>query len=314
MAGFCWMTVVLVFFLSVGTSLAAVDQNWLTSIIEGIKDQYPLGNTFSLIVNIPENQDLDSLQEVLQDDSTDKVKEAVSQGQVYQGSRVVAAAQSEALSQVLKNMEPLIKSSQGNFLIIYSEESPCGSTCTNTNEGSIANKINDITQNWSGYAFVFSKVLAGPDADTSQLAQSFKQLTISKLGLENIFRCFQPGDDAFQCTSCSSGGDVKPSCVANTSPSNEEQDEDEETGESEPAGKGKQPAMGPAEEIGAGEELSTGVGPGQGDEIGTGLGSEMATGTGAGVRKGKSKPGKARKCKACKKGCKLRGAGRGKGV
>ncbi|KAF3688113.1 hypothetical protein EXN66_Car003785 [Channa argus] len=221
MAGLCWMGLALL--LSAGNSLAAVDQTWLTNIIEGIKDQYPLGNTFSLVVNIPRNQNPDSLQEVLKGDSADKVKQAVSRGQVYQGSRVVAAAQPEALSRVLENMQPLIKSSQGNFLIIYSEESPCGSTCTNTNEGSIATKINDVTQNWSGYAFVFSKVAAGPDADTSHLAQSFKQLTISKLGLENLFRCYQPRHDAFRCISCSSGRSVTPSCLANTSPSNQEQ-------------------------------------------------------------------------------------------
>ncbi|KAK2918478.1 uncharacterized protein [Channa argus] len=308
MAGLCWMTVGLALLLSAGNSLAAVDQTWLTSIIEGIKDQYPLGNTFSLAVNIPENQELDSLQEVLKDDSADKVKQAVSQGQVYQGSRVVAAAQPEALSQVLENMQPLIKSSQGNFLIIYSEESPCGSTCTNTNEGSIATKINDVTENWSGYAFVFSKVAAGPDADMSQLAQSFKQLTISKLGLENVFRCYQPGDDAFQCISCSSGGDVTPSCLANTSPSNQEQSEDEETGETKAADVGKQVALS------TGEEIGTGIGTGLSEEIGTGKGKvqrgRKGMRKGKGQKRGKRRRGGRRKGGKVRKGRKRRGKGK----
>uniref|UniRef100_A0A8C4DYG6 Uncharacterized protein n=1 Tax=Dicentrarchus labrax TaxID=13489 RepID=A0A8C4DYG6_DICLA len=64
-------------------------------------------------------------------------------------------------------------------------------------------------RNWSGFAFAFSKVADVSDA--SQQAESFKQLEISKLGLDNIFRCYNPGD-SFQCTSCSSGGDVTPSC------------------------------------------------------------------------------------------------------
>ncbi|KAF3852689.1 hypothetical protein F7725_006044 [Dissostichus mawsoni] len=126
MAGLCWMAVVLTFFMSAGDTLADVDESWLTSVIEGIKNEYPLGDTFSVAVNIPENQDIDTLQQVFQDDPPDKVKQTVSGGQVYHGTRVVAAAQSEAVSQVLKNIQPFIKSSEGNFLIIYSEVSHVG--------------------------------------------------------------------------------------------------------------------------------------------------------------------------------------------
>ncbi|TMS22863.1 hypothetical protein E3U43_008169 [Larimichthys crocea] len=219
MAGLCWMAVVLAIFLSAGNSLAAVDQNWLESIIEGIKNQYALGDTFSLAVNIPQNQDPDNLQQVFQDDPVDKVKQTVSEGQVYQGTRLVAAG---AVEQVLENIQPFIKRCQGNFLVIYSEESPCSPTCTNANEDSIASKINDVIQNWKGYAFVFSKVVDVPGADMSQQSESFKKLGISKLGLDNIFRCYQPGDDPFQCTSCSSDGDVTPSCVSNNAPSIQE--------------------------------------------------------------------------------------------
>ncbi|XP_029285456.1 uncharacterized protein LOC115006961 [Cottoperca gobio] len=229
MAGLCWMA--LAFFLSAGDSLAAVDQSWLASVIEGIKNEYALGDTFSLAVNVPQNQDINDLQQVFQDDPADKVKQTVSQGQVYRGTRVVAAAQSQAVSRVLENIQPFVKSSQGNFLIIYSEKSPCGPTCTtNANDDSTSGEINDIIQNWSGYAFVFSRVVKVPAADTSQLSESFKRLGISKLGLDNIFRCYKPRDDPFQCSSCSSGGDVTPSCVANDAQSNQEQGVSESTG------------------------------------------------------------------------------------
>ncbi|XP_022616356.1 uncharacterized protein LOC111232928 [Seriola dumerili] len=266
MAGLCWVTVVLTFLLSAGDSVSAVDQNWLTSIVDGIKNEYALGDSFSVAVNVPENEDPNNLQQVLQDDPADQVKQAVSQGQVYQGTRVVAAAQSEAVSRVLENIQPFIKSSQGNFLIIYSAQSPCGPTCTNANEDGISNKINDVTQNWSGYAFAFSNVADVPNADTSQLAQSFQQLGISELGLDKIFRCYNPGDGAFQCTSCSSGGDVTPSCVANTALSNQEQGAGEETSPLEP--------------------VDTGIGGGSGERTGGGKPGRVCRSRGRGSRKG----------------------------
>ncbi|KAG7220277.1 hypothetical protein INR49_018333 [Caranx melampygus] len=184
---------------------------------------YPLRDAFTVAVSIPENQDPNELQQVLQGDPADQVKQAVSQGQVYRGTRVVAAVQPEAVSRVLKNIDSLTQSSQGNFLIIYSSESPCGPACTNTNQDGIADKINDVIQNWSGYAFAFSNVVDVPDVSMSQMAQSFQQLAVAKMGLDNIFRCYNPGEGGFQCTSCSSGGAVAPSCVANTAPSTPEQ-------------------------------------------------------------------------------------------
>ncbi|KAI3353565.1 hypothetical protein L3Q82_020085, partial [Scortum barcoo] len=288
MAGPCWMAVVVAFFLSAQDSLAAVDQNWLTSITEGIKNQYALGDTFSLAVNVPEGQDPNDLQQVFQDDPADKVKQTVSEGQVYQGTRVVAAAQSGAVSRVLQNLQPLIKSSQGNFLVIYSEESPCGTTCTN--EDGIDGKTNDITQNWGGYAFVFSKVGDVPDADVSQLSESFKQLEISKLGLDNIFHCYKHGDDPFECTSCSSGGDVAPSCLSNA-PSNPQQAVDQES-TVPPTGTDTGQQVAPAEGVstGTGEGVSTGTGEGvatgTGEGVPTGTGEGVATGTGEGVPTG----------------------------
>lgn len=144
------------------------------------------------------------------------MKEVVSQGQVYKGSRVVVA---QAMSQVLHNIQPFINSSQDNVLIMYSPKA---------NENGIAAKISDVTQNWSEYTFVFSKVAGVPDSDISQMAQSFKHLEISNLGLGNIFRCYEPGDDSFQCNSCSSGGGVSSLCVSNAALSNQKPEADVE--------------------------------------------------------------------------------------
>uniref|UniRef100_UPI0037E83E89 uncharacterized protein n=1 Tax=Semicossyphus pulcher TaxID=241346 RepID=UPI0037E83E89 len=299
MAGRCWLPVLTAFFLCAGNSLADVDQNWLTSIIEGIKNEYELGDSYSLAANVPLNQNPNSLQQIFQDDPADRVKQAVSGGRVYRGRRVVASAQPGALSRVLDNIEPFIKSSQGSFLVIYSEESPCGPTCTtNANQDGITAKINNVAQNWRGYAFVFSKVVRVPAADTSQLSKSFKQLGITKLGLDNIFRCY--GDDPFQCTSCSSDGDVTPACVANNAPSNQEQEADEDIS-SVPA---------------AGADM------GEGFEMGTSVGEGLNTGIGTGSRRGEGKRGRLSRCKGpgsrkggCKggKGSKVRGQCKRKG-
>ncbi|XP_047433533.1 uncharacterized protein LOC125003572 [Mugil cephalus] len=197
MAGLYWM--MLTFFLAAPNSSAALDPAWLAHIVEGIRNEYSSSDSFSLAANIPQNQDPNSLEQVLQQDSADKVEEAVSKGQVYQGTRVVAAAQSGAMPLVLRHIQPFIKSSQGNVLVVYSGDAPAAET------NGIGDVIREVTQNWQGYAFVFSKE-----------AQSPKQLEIPNLGLGNIFHCYEPEGDSFQCTSCSSGGDVAASCVANT--------------------------------------------------------------------------------------------------
>ncbi|KAF1394555.1 hypothetical protein PFLUV_G00002250 [Perca fluviatilis] len=277
MAGLCWLAVVLAFFMS--DSLTAMEQDRLASIIQGIKNEYDLGDTFSLAVNIPQDQDINDLQQVFQDDPADKVKQTVSEGQVYQGTRVVAAAQPEALSRVLGNLQPLFKRSKGHFLLIYSEESPCGPTCTtNENKDRITGKINEIIQNWGSYAFVFSKVHDVPGADTPQLAESFKQLGVSKLGLDKVFRCYKP-DDSFQCTSCLSDGDVTPACVANDVQSNQEQGVGGEEGTVPSTGTdtGKEKGEGMREDSNTGEEMAEGTG------------EEIATGEGGGTTGGKEK-------------------------
>ncbi|XP_029949355.1 nucleolin-like [Salarias fasciatus] len=313
MTGLCWTPVVLVFLLSAQHSFGAVDQNWLRNIVEALKNEYALGDAFTLAVNIPQNQDPADLKQVLQSDPVDKVKEAVSQGQVYQGTSVIAATQSDGLSRVLENIQSLKTDNQGNVLVIYSEVAP------NSNDNSMADKINYVLQNWNAYAFVFSRVADVPTADTSQLAGSFKLLDISKLGLDNIFRCYKP-DDSFQCTSCSSGGDVTPSCVANSAPANQEQgtvadtsgdagtgagataggDTDAGSGADAGAAEGADTGESPGADTGAG--TGAGVDAGAGADVGTYTGNGITIGAGTGLGK-QGKAGKMRKCKGRNQGC-----------
>lgn len=285
-----WKTTLLVFFLSSGNTWAAVNQTWLTSVTQAIKNEYAPGDTFSLVVNIPENQDPNDLQPIFQDDPADKVKESVSQGQVYQGTRVVAAGN---LSSVFDNIQPLTQSSQGNVLVIYSEQSPCGPQCSSTNQDGITAKINDVIQNWSSYAFVFSKALDISAADIPQVAESFKNLEISQLGLENVFRCYKPDDAPFQCTSCYVDGNVEPSCVANEALSNPETNGNDVTNTDQPlqTDTGKNPAAGAV--IARGSKVREGRKQRKGKN---------------GVRQSKAKRGRKGKSRKGKKG-----KGRGKG-
>ncbi|XP_065327261.1 uncharacterized protein LOC134628403 isoform X2 [Pelmatolapia mariae] len=73
MAGLCWLVMVPAFFLSPPNILAAVNQDWLTNIVAAVKNKYELGDSFSVALNIPQNQDPNSLQEVLQNDPADRM-------------------------------------------------------------------------------------------------------------------------------------------------------------------------------------------------------------------------------------------------
>ncbi|XP_030595443.1 uncharacterized protein LOC115787012 isoform X3 [Archocentrus centrarchus] len=309
MGGLCWLLLVLALFPSPPNILAAVDQSWLTSIVAGIKNEYELGDSFSVAVNIPRNQDPDSLQQVLQNDPADRVKEAISQASMYKGTRVVAATQPHALTRVLQNIRPLIKSSDGNVLVIYSEGSP------GSNDNGITSSINDITHNWGGYAFAFSNVADVPASDTSQLTQSFKRLHIAKLGLNNIFRCYEPGDDTFQCTTCSSGGDVAPSCVQNTALSSQEQGTRAETPKSglgTGLGYGIGTGIGAGIGAGIGTHIGNDIGTDIGNDIGTDIGNDIDTGIGSEITAGSDRPkekgGRMSECKGRRRGsCRRRG-------
>nr|XP_040025076.1 uncharacterized protein LOC120812994 isoform X2 [Gasterosteus aculeatus aculeatus] len=199
MAGLRWVVVALTFVLSAGGGSAAVDQNWLTSIIDGIKKEYALRGAFSLAVSVQQDQDVNDLQQIFQDDPADRVTEGVSGGDVYRGARVVAAGRSAALSRVLDDVQTLASSSRGGFLVIYSDRSPCDPA----DPSGLAGKV-DVVRRWSGYAFVFS--------EADRAAGSLQCPAVSKLGLDNIFRCYEPAGDALRCDSCaegsSAGGEV----------------------------------------------------------------------------------------------------------
>ncbi|KAG8014524.1 hypothetical protein GBF38_003021 [Nibea albiflora] len=87
MAGLCWMAVTLSVLLYAGRcSAIAMTHDQLSDIVDKVWYGYALGDTFSLAVNVPQNQDPANLQQVFQDDPVDKVKQTVSGGQVYQGT------------------------------------------------------------------------------------------------------------------------------------------------------------------------------------------------------------------------------------
>lgn len=142
---------------------------------------------------------MSDLQQIFQDDPADRVTEGVSGGDVYRGARVVAAGRSAALSRVLDDVQTLASSSRGGFLVIYSDRSPCDPA----DPSGLAGKI-DVVRRWSGYAFVFS--------EADRAAGSLQCAAVSKLGLDNIFRCYEPAGDALRCDSCaeasSAGGEV----------------------------------------------------------------------------------------------------------
>ncbi|XP_043971441.1 oleosin-B3-like isoform X2 [Gambusia affinis] len=315
MAVLRWMVLVLAVFLSPQCSLAAVNQNWLTNIIQNLKNEYELGDSYSLAVNLPVNQDLNSLADVLKDDPADAVKQAISTGQVYQGTRVVAAAQSGALAHVLEKIQPLIKSSDGNVLIVYSEGYP--------DANGIDNKISNIVQNWKSYAFVFSKVADVADANTLQRAAEFKGQELSKFGLENIFRCYEQSD-SFQCTNCKAGDNVAPSCVADTMQSNANEetavdapeppagsDEGTISGLNNGSGIGSVTGTNQEHEGGGMIDVMGGQKPRKGKKRKKGKKGEQGGEVKEGGKHGKG--GKVRKSGKCGKGSKMKSGKRGKG-
>ncbi|XP_044202304.1 uncharacterized protein LOC122979142 [Thunnus albacares] len=232
MSGLCWMAVMLTFLLSAGNSFAVVDKKELANIVKFIIDRYEINSQVSVAVNIP--QENANLQEIFKKATTDAVKRKLSSNQVYPGdnsdTKVVVAKpkfasqvkpytdHAEAL--VLENIKPLVQDSNGKFLVFYSFYSPCGEKCTNKdNDFNIIGKINNVIPKWKNYAFVFSKVFdrTGEKVviDKQQTIKSLKQLGNSKIGQNNIFRCYEPINKAFQCINCFDNGNVVEQCVDN---------------------------------------------------------------------------------------------------
>lgn len=115
---------------------------------------------------------------------------------------------------VLKDLK--LSSSKDNLLVIYSFASPCSTTCTNLgNDYNIIKVINKVTANWNKYAFVSDKIFKpeSKNIEMSVLIKALEELGKSKIGLENIFRCFKPLNSDFKCISCSSSGEVTKECA-----------------------------------------------------------------------------------------------------
>lgn len=218
MAGL-WMTLVLVFLLSGGS--AAVDQNQLARLIKGLKNEYQISGMFCLVLSIP-NMDPVTLDQIFTDNPKNTVKQKVSQGYVYKGTRLAVAAVKKpehAEYRVLKDLR--LQSNAGDLLVIYSYASSCPTTCTNRkNPYNIITLISNVISsgNWGRRAFVFEKIFKPQDSsgiDERVLEKAIRELRASGIGLANIFRCFKPKEakTAFQCTSCSQGGEVATDCV-----------------------------------------------------------------------------------------------------
>ncbi|XP_030296062.1 uncharacterized protein LOC115595561 isoform X2 [Sparus aurata] len=226
-----WMT--LVFLLSARSSLAVVDQNWLTGIVSGIRAEYKIENEqFCLAANIPRDLDPKDLHQVLQNDRYERdVKDIIDGCVVYEGNNVVVAKPVESVHaepQVLQNMKQLTSNKQNNILLIYSYLSPCGEKCTKLyHQYNIIKYMTTIIKqqqkknvpHWSDVVFVFTRVFDSPKYGNlptkEELKESLERLGNSGLGLQNIFRCYKPENLEFQCHSCSSNTKVSDVCVDN---------------------------------------------------------------------------------------------------
>lgn len=149
-------------------------------------DRYNIKEQFCLAVNIPQKQNPVKLHEVLKNDRYRGNVEHILNGlMMYESSNVVTAKHVEnqhAEPLVLKNLEPLIRNKEGNFLLIYSYLSPCGDKRTNprNKKCNILKYIEaKVIPNWKDYAFVFTTVFDQPEGGSvipkEQLKQSLEQ-------------------------------------------------------------------------------------------------------------------------------------------
>ncbi|XP_051813821.1 uncharacterized protein LOC127536713 [Acanthochromis polyacanthus] len=216
----------LLLLLSAGTSLA-VDTNWLTGIVDGLRKEYRIQTQFCLAANIPEGQDPNTLNQVLRNDRySDSLQEELDSDRLYKGTAVVIAVPADAQHaerSVLQNLDPLMRNAQGNVLVIYSYLSPCDKCAGLGNRKySIIPLIqNKVLRHWNDYAFVFTTLFTNPgQSEQSQsvtrgpkeLKQSLISLGNSGFGLRNIFRCYEPQGE-LQCYSCSTDNRVTNVCV-----------------------------------------------------------------------------------------------------
>ncbi|XP_028424411.1 uncharacterized protein LOC114548619 [Perca flavescens] len=238
MAGLCWMAVVLAFSLSAGNT-EAMDLGYVTDTAAIILAKCFIdANQFSVAVNIPKNQDLDTLREI-----SEECKYLITligqQDGLYKSSILVAATPKtttatngnrytdHAEARVLDNIEPLADSSEGKSLFFYSYLSPCGAKCTNPNKNNnILKKIDNIPNDrWADSAFVFSNVFDGYTDQNGkyvyfsegEIRNTLINLGQTKFGSDNIFRCSFSSTGQIRCIECFINGSTEPvdGCVKN---------------------------------------------------------------------------------------------------
>ncbi|XP_034445792.1 uncharacterized protein LOC117764260 isoform X1 [Hippoglossus hippoglossus] len=240
------ITVLLLLFLLSTEHSFAVDQNKLASLVNELLSKYRFNGMFSLAVSIPLNQNQDQdknqnqdtdriIQEVLKSDPADDVKNKINKGEVYVGSRMVAATNltgengaDHAESRVVDNWDQLVNNPQFNdhdLLLFYVFASPCVEKCYGHREN-ILSRINNIRR-WKSYAVVFSKIFKPrnilENTDKERI-EALKELATFKggrgpIGLENIFRCDGKTNNPRQCVSCSNNDQVVDECVSDNPPS-----------------------------------------------------------------------------------------------
>ncbi|XP_062249574.1 uncharacterized protein LOC133958675 [Platichthys flesus] len=255
------ITVLLLIFLLSTEHSFAVNVKELAPLVNELLSGYRFNSMFSLAVSIPLNQDQNKnqnqnqnqnhganqiIQEVLKSDHADNVKNKINKGEVYIGSRVVAAevrrlekGSDHAESRVVNNLDQLVNSPQVNnndLLLFYVYASPCVEKCTSYGHTeNILKKINRI-RHWKSYAVVFSKIFKpkkGQENTKEERIDALERLAWYKvggghIGLENIFRCDRTKQSqklTMQCISCSSNGNVAHKCVSDDPPSATSQSE-----------------------------------------------------------------------------------------
>ncbi|XP_059192948.1 uncharacterized protein si:dkey-96g2.1 [Centropristis striata] len=225
MASLSWIAVVLTFSLSVGNNLAALDQNYLTTIVQQIMNKYGRGDRqYSIAVTVPE--DKTKLHEVFDSDKSTAVKE-YENGVVYVGTNVVAAKPNfipgsyteHAEARVLDKVQELANK-EGYILIIYSYYSPCGAKCTDKDHKfNILDKIKDKVKNiWKEYAFVFTTVFDRTSTE-EKIPKKQTETALSHLaeaiGHDKISACYTEKND-FICLNCyNNKKEVAPECIDN---------------------------------------------------------------------------------------------------
>ncbi|XP_062244320.1 bromodomain and WD repeat-containing protein 3-like isoform X2 [Platichthys flesus] len=236
------ITVLLLLFLLSTEHSFAVNLNELEPLVKELLSKYRAEGVFSLAVSIPLNQNQNQdqnlkqgayqIQKVLESDPAANVENKINNGEVYVGSRVVAAKPGGGLhaeSRVVDKLNQLYNSPQFNqddLLLFYVYASPCVEQCTDEDHPlSILRGLNEIRR-WNNWAVVFSKIFKpriGQENTDMERVRALRRLAtygsgktesdLGPIGLQNIFRCDYENQQ-MKCVSCSSDGQVAQTCVS----------------------------------------------------------------------------------------------------